>query len=82
MSTHANALLKTVDEYGFAALDLQLYIDLNPNNKEAIAKYNEMVKAYNQARLAYEDQHGPLRNFVEESNPNHFDWIANPWPWD
>ena len=79
---NADTLLKTLDEYGFAALDLQLFIDVNPNDTKAIALYNEMVKNYDKARIEYEKIYEPLRNYVCESNPKHFDWIKNPWPWD
>ena len=74
-------LLKEVCAYGFSAVDLQLFLDVNPSDTKAIAMYNEMVAGYEKAKAAYEKKYGPLRSFVEPSNPKHFDWVNSPWPW-
>ena len=74
--------LTALTEYGFAALDLQLYIDTHPDNTEAIHMYNETVRAYQTARQEYENMHGPLYSFVSMSNPERFTWVDCPWPWE
>jgi len=74
--------MKALMESGFAALDLQLYIDTHPSDAEAIAAYNECVKSYEAAREAYEKSHGPLYNFISQSDPKRFTWVDTPWPWE
>ena len=77
-----NKELTALMESGFAALDLQLYIDTHPDDTEAIAVYNECVHAYEQARAAFEKARGPLYSFISESNPARFSWVDTPWPWE
>ena len=74
--------LKALCEYGFKALDLQLFIDINPDCTEAIEKYNETVELYEKAKEAYENKFGPIRSFVCGSDSNKFKYIKSPWPWD
>jgi len=74
--------LKALCEYGFKALDLQLFIDVNPDCVEAIEKYNETVELYKKAKEVYERKAGALRSFVCGSSDNNFDYIKSPWPWD
>ena len=74
--------LTALSESGFAALDLQLYIDTHPDDTEAIAVYNECVDAYEKAREAFEKKHGPLYSFICKSDPAHSSWVDTPWPWE
>ena len=75
-------LLLTVQEYGFAALDMQLYLDVNPSDKDAIKEYNALVSGYNAAKEQFEKQNGSLRNFVQATDDNNHTWVKSPWPWD
>ena len=77
-----NELLKELSAQSFAALDLQLYIDTHPDDAEAIAAYNECVRAYEAARVGFEKSHGPLYSFVSPGPDTHFDWVNSPWPWE
>ena len=69
-------------ENGFAALDLQLYIDTHPFDAEAIAAYNECVRELAKAREACEKSRGPLFSFIAMSDPARFTWVDGPWPWE
>jgi len=75
-------LLHKLSETEFAALDLQLYLDTHPCDAEAIEKYNCAVSDGDKLRKEYTERYGRLFSFIEESNPERFDWIDNPWPWD
>ena len=74
--------LAALMESGFAALDLQLYIDTHPSDAEAIAVYNECALNYEKARQEYEKAHGPLYSFISPSDPKRFTWVDSPWPWE
>jgi len=77
-----NALLVELSACAFTALDLQLFIDVNPTDGAAIQLYNETVKKYHGLKAQYEKTNGPLRNFVEQSPAAKFTWIHAPWPWE
>ncbi len=71
-------LLFNIDEYSFMAHDLNLYLDVNPNNMEALNKYNEYRNKTNELITKYERRYGPLT--VSNVCDNTFSWIVN-WPW-
>lgn len=75
-------LLIYIDALNFAALDLNLYLDIFPKDEEMIKKFNEYRKEANKAVGEYEKKYGPL--FVNSSASNDFPWRWNesPWPWD
>ena len=81
-STCRYDLIKAVMELGFAAVDMNLYLDNNPEDKTAVNTYNSFVSQYAKARCAYEKQYGPLTNFGSAYIQNPDAWINTPWPWE
>lgn len=75
-----NNLLTHVDAYCFAAHDLNLYLDNNPNDRAMINKFNEFTKEANKYIAEYEKKYGPL--FVDSSNTYPWAWNSSPWPWE
>ena len=49
------AMLRQVDEAGFAVVDANLYLDTHPCDAAAIDYYNQMLAAYKSAAAAYEE---------------------------
>lgn len=76
----AEQMLK-VQELCFACLDLNLYLDNNPTDKNAICLYNSLGQQFEQAVKAYEKKYGPLMNFGHSSSSFPFGWVDEPWPW-
>ena len=77
-----NALMLEIQKYKFALNDLNLYLDVNPNNKEAINIYNNYVVELDKLTKYYENLYGPIslnNNLIKTSN---FNWINCPWPWE
>lgn len=74
-------LLKRLTALDFMAVDLQLYLDTHPNDKEAIDKYNDTIKEADMLRSVYEKNYGPLFSFRSYNHSKEFGWIDNPWPW-
>ena len=58
-STCRYDLIKAVMELGFAAVDMNLYLDNNPDDQTAVSTYNSFVSQYAKARSNYEKQYGP-----------------------
>ena len=75
-------LIKAVMELGFAAVDMNLYLDNNPEDKTAVNTYNSFVSQYTQARCAYEKKYGPLTNFGYSPSTCPWKWVEEPWPWE
>ena len=81
-TSEKNALMLEIQKYKFALNDLNLYLDVNPNNKEAINIYNNYVVELDKLTKYYENLYGPIslnNNLIKTSN---FNWINCPWPWE
>ena len=75
-------LLLKLSGVEFAAIDMQLYLDTHPNDKKAIAMYNEFVSEAKMLRDEYEKNYGPLMSYISQSKENYFFWESEPWPWE
>ncbi len=74
-------LLKKVQSYEFAALDLQLYLDTHPDDRKAFEMFKDIVMKAKEAVAEYQDQCGPL-TAKASAVYNSFKWIEGPWPWE
>lgn len=75
-------LLEKIREYGFYAVDLNLYLDNFPDNKEALKDYMYVSSKLRDLMEVYEDNYGPLVNFGISKDINHCKWTNEPWPWE
>ena len=79
-SNNKEEKLLKIMELSFAINDLNLYLDLNPNDTE---KYNIMKKyvyEMNRLMVEYDRLYNPLT--LDDVEKNSYEWIDNPWPWD
>lgn len=74
--------LRKVQELCFACLELNLYLDSHPCDKNAIEIYNSLGVQFEQAAKAYEKKYGPLMNFGHSSSKCPWQWVEGPWPWE
>lgn len=73
-------LLKKLSAIDFYLIDLHLYLNTHPTDKEAITQYNALVTEAKQLRSEYEQNYGMLlANNSMSRTP--WQWIDNPWPW-
>ena len=75
-------LLKRLTMLDFMAVDMQLFLDTPPDDTNAIAKYNSIIREADNLRAQYEKTVGPLFSFCSYSPTENFQWIDNPWPWE
>jgi len=73
-------LLKKLMALDFVAVDLALYLNTHPCDREALAKYNETLAEANAIRSEYEECYGPLYSYRSMS-AYPWQWIDDPWPW-
>ena len=73
-------LLRRIAEEDFAVIELHMFMDSHPNNREAAAKLKEHDAKSRALRKQFEDTYGPLMSNQVEAN--RWAWISDPWPWD
>ncbi len=73
--------LQTVQELGFALVEMNLYLDTHPGDANALAAYNDLATRYATARSNYEAQFGPLIDFGTSGPTSSWTWADEPWPW-
>lgn len=79
--TKKEELLLEIMELSFAINDLNLYLDLNPDDREMLEKFNKLVLASNQKEMEYVKNYGALE-VMDSNSISSFEWIKNPWPWE
>ena len=72
-------LMYDIQKYSFAAHDLNLYLEINPSDKEALRLYNEYNNKTDTLIKEYESCYGPI-NLMGTIDP--WTWIDEPWPWN
>ena len=65
----------------FTQSELALYLDTHPNDKHALAKFNEIRGKSAAAQKEYEKEYGLLR-FDNHTNAERWEWVDDPWPWE
>ena len=81
VSSKRDELLYQIQMYMFAMKDINLYLDLHPDDSMMLKKYYDYRNKYNELKKKYENEYSPLcTNNV--MNSSKWTWIDNPWPWD
>ena len=74
-------LLYKIQMYNFAMKDMNLYLDIYPDDKKMLSNFQEYKKMYNELKNKYENVYGPLCT-KDVVSSDKWTWIDNPWPWD
>ena len=74
-------LLGEVMALSLALLELGLYLDTHPHDKEVIRIYEHYLEQLTGARDRYVKAHGPLMK-QDAVQDGCYAWIDDPWPWD
>ena len=75
-------ILTTIYCLELAIIDLGMYLDTHPNDKEILERFNMYRKDYNEYTYEYQKQYGPLTIYSESLNDYPYAWINSPWPWE
>ena len=75
-------LLTEIDSLCFALIDLNLYLDVNNNDKDIIKLYNQYLNKKNSLLDMYQKKYGPITLDSESLNNYPWNWIKSPWPWE
>ncbi len=73
-------LMRTIQAYDFACADLNLYLDLNPNDQEALMLYRDYQQKLDETIAFYSKQYSPI---TQDENVARTTWKwMNPWPFE
>ncbi|MBQ8358428.1 MAG: spore coat protein CotJB [Oscillospiraceae bacterium] len=72
--------LAELQTMAFAINELALYLDTHRDDKEALQMYRTYQKMYEEGRMKYEKECGPL-NHMSVSGET-YRWLDDPWPWE
>lgn len=75
-------LLTQIDSLCFACIDLNLYLDIFPDDREVLDLFNRYRKEKIELTRQYEMKFGPLTTDSEALQTFPWDWIGQPWPWE
>ena len=75
-------LLFNILMYKFALKELNLYLDVYPNNNQMLNLYNKYLIEEKQLCDQYEKTYGPLTTDSNNLDKNNWKWIKSPWPWE
>ena len=73
-------LLQSLTAVDFYIIDMNLYLNTHPDDRDALAKYNEMVLKAKELRQQYEENYGMLMAGTSQSK-YPWQWAEDPWPW-
>ena len=65
----------------FAAHELNLYLDLHPEDQSMFMLFTDYQKQANHLMEEYEQKFGPLTINSEEMDQS-FNWASTKWPWE
>ncbi|NRT88089.1 spore coat protein CotJB [Clostridium beijerinckii] len=75
-------MLNSIRVYQFCAVELNLFLDNFPEDKNAEEDYNKVSCKLTELISAYEKNFGPLTNFGSAYVENPKAWVNTPWPWE
>jgi len=75
-------MLTYIDALGFATIDLNLYLDNFPDDKNALELFNQYRSLKEQYMNEYEKKYGPLNLGSDALNQYPWVWNNGPWPWE
>jgi len=75
-------LLTYIDSLKFAMIDLNLYLDVYPNDKKAIDLFNQYRNQKIELQKIYEKRFGPLNLNSDVLTTYPWAWNESPWPWE
>ncbi len=68
--------------YKFAAHELNLYLDVYPNDQKMIQLFNQYNQTCQQLTNRYTSMYGPITTDNINPQSNQWTWSNSPWPWE
>lgn len=75
-------ILTNLDALGFAITDLNLYLDVFPDDNNALQLFNKYRMQKEELLKQYETKYGPILLNSDALNKYPWQWNNRPWPWE
>ncbi len=79
--TEQERMYLEMSQLSFAAHELNLYLDNDPNDITMIRLFNDYRKMANEAKKNYESKFGPVCITSDSLEKTPWQWVS-PFPWD
>lgn len=76
------ALMRELGRISFAAHELNLYLDIHPEDTGMITLFNDYREQANKLMREYDQKFGPLMINSNSLNQNPFMWEKDVFPWE
>ena len=73
--------LKKLQAIDLALIEVGLYLDSYPDNREALAYYSKLAEEHERLSTVLAKEGKPTTQ-IAAGRPDTWDWISSPWPWD
>ncbi|MBK5241064.1 spore coat protein CotJB [Clostridium sp.] len=74
-------MLKQISATRFMMVDLALFLNTHPMERETIVEYNHYVMQWRELKENYEKKFGMLTQ-LDSLSPYPWQWKEEPWPWE
>ena len=71
-----------LSETFFAAHEINLYLDINPDDDSMIQLFNDYRRKANMLKEEYESKYGPICTSSDMMNSSPFPWVNASFPWE
>lgn len=75
-------MLTFLDALSFAMIDINLYLDLFPEDRDMINLFNQYRTETDRITNEYEQKFGPIEAGSPVNNKVPWAWNEQPWPWE
>ena len=76
---NGEALLKKIQALSFAKVECELYLDVYPENREALNHYKDILSRLSEAMEEYQSKYSPL--LASGVTGDGWTWVSEKWPW-
>ncbi|MDR6224865.1 spore coat protein CotJB [Desmospora profundinema] len=76
-----DAMLIEIQVVDFVLVELNLYLDTHPQDRQAIEQYNQYTQKSQILKHRFECAFGPLTHFGGSPSTDPWSWHQPPWPW-
>lgn len=74
-------MLKDISIISFVVVELTLYLDTHPHDKEAMEYFNHYARLEKQLKQDFADKYYPL-NATLSNDTKEWSWALAPMPWE
>ena len=76
-------MLHDINLLSFVVVELNLYLDTHPDDRNAMEYFNHYNRMTNQAKKEYSAKYGPLTiSCADTSECSDWKWALSPMPWE